>query len=161
MNHLYLRPTTLISLLLAALFVFGSALATTETDENVQTVNGLKIYLGFMPAQTVKALPANATESGMHDGSGASAHGEHIIAALFDAATGKRITDAHVEAAVGELGCGDTWKRLEPMRINNTVTYGNYFDMQGQGRIYEVHLRIDWPGHGPAREALFRHRMFD
>jgi hypothetical protein len=49
------------------------------------------------------------------------------IAVLFDAGTGERISDAEVRATVAPPGFAGETKALEPMTINQAVTYGHFF----------------------------------
>ena len=70
----------------------------------------------------------------LHGGTleGRSSH--HVVAALFDASTGNRISDARVRAGVGDCD-------LEPMLDNGVVSYGGLFLMQGPDP-YRIHLEI-------------------
>jgi hypothetical protein len=118
------RQTMLaISIGLALLFVY-------------QTVGGLAIYLGVLPAQLVQGH----TETTMHGGVPRRPHQHHLVVALFDAATGARITDAEVTALVSGAGHRDDRKRLEAMVIADTTTYGQYFDFPDAGRYT---IRVD------------------
>ncbi len=62
-------------------------------------------------------------------------------------------------ATVMELGLGSQWKNLEPMPVADAITYGNYFDIPGEG-IYHFHVRIRLPGRQQIVEATFTHRHF-
>ncbi len=142
----------------AALVVMSMAMlnpiaAAASAPENFQVVDDVAIYLGIMPAQLVRGHPK------MHGGVPAAGYEDHVIVALFDNATGRRIEDAQVTAAVRELGLGAEWKTLEPMPVAEAVTYGNYFDIPREG-IYHVQLRIRRPGHPRLIEATFTHRHF-
>jgi len=53
----------------------------------------------------------------------------HVVVAIFDANTGLRISNAQVEARVSETGHTGLRKKLEPMLIQGTVTYGDYFTL--------------------------------
>lgn len=94
----------------------------------------------------------------MHGGMPAGHSSNHVVIALFDASTGKRIEDAQVTASVNELALGPDWKPLEPMRIADTITYGNYFNMPDAGE-YRIHLRIRLPGQEQAIKATFTHEQ--
>jgi len=67
-------------------------------------------------------------ESKLHGGIPAACDNDHVIVALFDNASGKRIENAKVSAQVMELGLGPEWKTLGPIRIAGTITYGDNFD---------------------------------
>lgn len=141
------------ALVLLTMAVLNPIAAAAGAPENFQVVDGVAIYLGVMPAQLVQGHPA------MHGGVPARRYDDHVVVALFDNATGRRIEDAQVTAAVMELGLGSQWKTLEPMRIAEVVTYGNYFDMPREG-AYSIQVRIRRPGHPQLIEVMFTHRHF-
>jgi hypothetical protein len=113
-----------------------------------------------MPAQIVQGHASEHEESKMHGGVPVGRYRDHLVVALFDNASGRRIENAQVMAAVMELGLGPEWKTLEPMRIAEAVTYGNYFDMPDNG-IYHIQVRIRRPGHPQPIEVTFTHRHFE
>lgn len=65
----------------------------------------------------------------------------HLIVALFDHTTQKRIPAAQLSAAVQEIGLGETRRKLEPMRIDCNLSYGAWFDLGGAGP-YRVRLEV-------------------
>lgn len=81
----------------------------------------------------------------MHGRIPSGPHEYHVVAAIFDAATGARISDANVTAQVSGLGLSGTKKKLEPMEIAGTTTYGGFFDLPGFD-LYTVRLAIDRAG---------------
>lgn len=145
--------------LLGALLVLSSladpAKAASASDS--QTVDGVAIYLGVIPAGMVRGHPAEHAESTMHGGRPRESDQFHIVIALFDAKTGARITNADVSAIVREIGLAGTEKKLEPMEIAGTLTYGGYFGMAGRGP-FRIVVTVHLPS--PARElkATFEHR---
>jgi len=92
----------------------------------------------------------------MHDGS-SRRESHHIIIALFDDKTGKRLASAEVRARVTEPGLRPTEKKLEPMTIAGTVTYGNYFSMAGSAN-YRIQVFFRRPGSSKDSEAVFQYR---
>ena len=151
------------SLSTAALVVIGlvtlNAAAAGDAPETFQVVDGVAIYLGVMPAQLVQGHAREHEESRMHGGVPAGQYRDHVVLALFDDASGRRIEGAQVTAAVMELGLGPERKMLEPMRINDSVTYGNYFDFPDNG-IYHIQVQIRLSGHPQPVEATFTHRHY-
>jgi len=147
------------TVLVAICMVTLTAAAAKDAPENFQVVDGVEIYLGVMPAQIVLGHFKGRPESKMHGGVPTGSYREHVVVALFDDASGQRIENAQVTAAVMELGLGTDWKTLEPMRIASTITYGSYFAMPGND-IYHVKVQIRWPGHPQPVEATFTHRHF-
>lgn len=143
-------------LVVTALVTMNAGAAAGEAPENFQVVDGVAIYIGVMPAQIVKGHLKGPPETAMHGGVPAGLYRAHLVVALFDDATGRRIEDAQVTAAVTELKLGGERKTLEPMRVADSVTYGNYFDMPNG--IYHIQVRIDLPGYTQPIEATFTHR---
>ncbi len=124
------------------------ALAADDSDL-AKTAGGITVYLGVVPAQVVKG-ELKPGEQPMHGHVPQNLHEYHIIAALFDAASGARVSDATVTAQVSGLGLAGTKKALEPMQIEGTTTYGMFFDLPGAD-IYTIRLHVDRPA--PARAA--------
>ncbi|HEY6094760.1 MAG TPA: hypothetical protein VIU93_07385 [Gallionellaceae bacterium] len=118
-----------------------------------QRVQDLDIYYGVMPAQIAGSFP----EPALHGGAPAARGNEyHFVVALFDH-SGKRVTDARVTARVRELGMDGTQKRLEPMRIGDVTTFGNYFALR-QGGIYRLEIEIVRAKSAKV-EATFEYRL--
>lgn len=121
---------------LLLILLFGVALpieAAMAADDDYKIVDGLAVYLGVLPAAMIQGHPKDHPEEAMHDGIPRSQHAFHVMAAVFDAASGERIEDAKIEARVTPLGLAGVTRPLEPMIIAGTVTYGNYFTMRGDG----------------------------
>ena len=125
---------------------------------DVQIVDGMVIYLGVMPAELVRG---HATSQGdpnaLHGGTPERAGSHHVVVALFDAKSGARITDARIQADVGDRSYNHgPAKPLEPMQIAGTTSYGNFFLMQGED-VWRIHLTIERPNIAHATEANFRY----
>lgn len=108
-----------------------------------KVVDGVSVYFAIVPAELVRGHPREHPESEMHGG--VPAGESHVMVALFDDKTGDRITRAEVTARVRGGHVATIEKRLEPMTIAGSLTYGNYFPMGGSGP-YQVELRIYAPG---------------
>lgn len=139
---------------IAALFLTGAFAADVPTHK---VVDGVAIYFGVLPSEMVLGHPKPHTEAGMHGGVPPGEHRYHVVVALFNAATGKRITGAQVKARVSELALSGTEKTLEPMLIADTITYGNYFKMSGTG-IYRIQVQVRRSGVADAIEAEFEYQ---
>lgn len=137
-----------------ALFLTGAFAADVPTHK---VVNGVAIYLGVLPSEMIMGHPHSHTDAGMHGGVPVGEHYYHVMVALFDATTGKRITGAQVKARVSELALSGTEKKLEPMLIADTISYGNYFRMSGTG-IYRIQVQISHSGVAQAIEAEFEYQ---
>ncbi len=138
------RPVALVVALLSAFALVATASADDNT--NYQISDGLGVYLGLMPAAIIGEHPPNHAEAGMHGGPPINAHAYHIIVAVFDATSGGRVENAAVTAVVSGLGhVGATNLALEPMLINDTVTYGAFVDLAALER-FDVAVSIKIPG---------------
>jgi len=85
----------------------------------------------------------------MHGGIPKGPHEYHFVAAVFDAASGARVSDAVVTAEVAGLGLSGSKEKLEPMQIAGTTTYGGFFDLPGFD-LYTVKLTVERSGASPA-----------
>ena len=85
----------------------------------------------------------------MHGGIPTGPHEYHFVAAVFDAVSGARVSDAVVTAEVAGLGLSGSKKKLEPMQIAGTTTYGGFVDLPGFD-LYTVKLTVERSGVSPA-----------
>ena len=138
---------------IAALFLAGAFAADTPSHK---VVDGVSIYLGVLPAEMILGHPESHAEVEMHGGIPTGEHHYHVTVALFDAASGKRITAAKVKAKVSQLALSGTEKELEPMHLAGTISYGNYFRMPDAG-IYRIRVQVRQPGVQPI-EAEFEYQ---
>ena len=129
-------------------FLFATSLAVASDSERHQVVGASSVYLGVIPVQLVKEHP------GMHGVKTPRGQSYHILVALFDRTSGKRITDAKVKATVSFPGTKKVTKELEPMR-GDLISYGNYFMMQEPG-VYRIRIEIERKEGGGTSVANFR-----
>jgi len=115
-----------------------------------QSVGGMDIYIGIIPAEVIRN---RKKENKMHGGTPHGKDRYHLVAALFDTKTATRISSAKVTANIAGLGLAGSTKYLEPMKINGVVTFGNYFILPETIPFY-IRLKLDVPGKG-VTEALF------
>ena len=157
-----MRRNAILGSLVTAFLVWGLALpAHAAGDEgNVKVAQGLAVYLGVLPAAMIQGHPVGHPETVMHGGIPRGRHTYHVMAAIFDARTGDRIKDAKVEARVTPPGLAGTTRRLDPMVIAETITYGNYFTLDSNG-AYRVRLAITPQGTHQAvtMEFTYEHRI--
>ena len=137
---------------IAALTASAAFAADSATHK---VVHGVAIYLGVLPAEMVLGHPKSHSEAEMHGGVPAGQHQQHVVVALFDQASGKRISGAKVSARVHEINLAGTQKKLEPMLIAGTVSYGNYFNMPATHNPYRIRVLIELPGVAGVIEAQF------
>lgn len=156
MNRASPTDRRLFVTLLAAGLLVSACSANTDLPRNTQTVGGMTIELGVMPAELVKGhVTAPGEPNALHGGTPPNSFSRHVVVALFDAQSGARITDARIRAGVGDRSYNhapDT--PLEPMQVNGAMSYGNFFLMQGEG-LWRIHLEILRPGMSHPLEAEF------
>lgn len=129
-KSLSLKMATLASALML------TAPAYAGLDKGRVTVDSAIVYLGVVPAsQTRDYLSEGVGEMAMGGKAANSVNSIHLVVALFDHGTGKRITDAQVSARfVGERG--RRWSTtLKPMTMNGAMTYGSYANMDGDNKV--------------------------
>jgi hypothetical protein len=119
-----------------------------------KSVGGYAIYIGILPAQIVQGHSPEHPEGKMHGGAPTGRHQYHVVVAVFESSSGARLDDVDVTAKVGEPGLAPMEKRLEPMPIAGTMSYGNYFSMRVPGP-YRIDVRVVRPGAGKTVEAAF------
>ncbi len=148
-----------VALWAAFLVMLGMSPTLAQEPGQYRVADGVAVYLGLLPAAVVRGHPARHPEAQMHSGAPAGRHVYHLVVALFDAESGERIEDATVEARVAPLGLSGTTRRLEPMEIADTVTYGEYFTTRGEGR-YRIALTVRQPGRDTPiqMEFVYEHR---
>ncbi len=127
--------------LLAALALSAAVALAADTSTH-KVVDGVSIYIGVLPAEMLRGHPKTHPEGVMHGGVPAGENHYHLVVALFDEASGQRISGASVKARVSELGLAGQEKELSPMMIAGTVTYGNYFSLPNPGP-YRIKLAIE------------------
>lgn len=118
--------------------------AEERDDPNHRVVGSTDIYFGVTSAESIRAQHHGGdAESMMHGGMRRGRDYYHMTIALFDRTTRTPIADAQVEARI--VGRSEQATVLEPMVVNDTVSYGNYFRLAGS-RPYTIALTIRVPG---------------
>jgi hypothetical protein len=140
-----------------ALLVLTTACSKQEDPRNSQVVDGVTIYIGVVPSRVVRGHPGTRETSPMHAGVPTTGRSDHVVVALFEDVTGKRIEDAQVTGSITEIGMGSDRKKFERMTTDASITYGgNFFNMPA-GHDYHLKLWISQPGNKKAVEATFSH----
>jgi hypothetical protein len=135
------RQLSIVAVLCASL---AATAAAAQGATSSKTVAGLTVYLGVVPAAIIEGGPKEHAEEA-HGDVPRGEHAYHVMAAVFDAESGERIENADIDARVTPLGLAPVTRRLEPMAIAGTVTYGNYFTMRGDGP-YQIAFVLTAPG---------------
>lgn len=132
-------------LLIGTLVAFILEPANAAGDGSYQRAAGIEVYIGVVPAEITKGHEPTQPKGPMHGGVPEGIYRFHLVAAVFDANTGERITDAAVTAQVVRQGQASPKTTLEPMTIAGTITYGGYIGLAGPGS-YTIGLAIKRPG---------------
>jgi cytochrome c5 len=130
---------------------------TTGKDTNRQSVGGIDIYLGFMPAENIQLLPQDAPERTMHGGIPKGTGYYHVNVSLFDEKSQAPIQNAQVHMQFDWPGLESAPIELEPMLLAGS--YGNYVKPQS-GTSYRITLRIVRAGTPQPVEARFKHKFY-
>jgi len=144
-----LRVNDVIGPIVLAIGLALTAPAGAAADDSAyrQTIDGVTVYFGIVPAELVRGHPREHPESTMHGGTPVGEN--HIMVGLFESVTGERITNAKVTARVSGSTI-DLKKTLEPMVVAGNQTFGNYFYMPGAGP-YRIEIYVQ--RFGAAREV--------
>jgi hypothetical protein len=143
----------IFGLALASGVLLGTTSAVAQTDYR-KVVGGFSIYLGIVPAEIVKGHAQPHPEATMHGGVKTAGDTHHIMVSIIDDKSGEQVSDAAVEARVGEIGLASVKKKMEPMRIADSMTYGNYFPMTGRGP-FRIDVEIWLPTQSRQLKAAF------
>lgn len=136
----------------ALLMLHASNGMLAAADPPCKVANGLAVYLRIVPAEMVKGSPLHSAEQPMH-GTARAPNEFHVLAAIFDAAAGARVSDARVAAQVSSVALSGAEKTLEPIEIAGRTTHGSFFDLPSPD-LYTVKLTIE----RPSGEALHHGR---
>lgn len=130
-----LAATAWLMLLLAVML--GPAQAQSRLERS-----GVTLYWGLVPAAVVADKHTLAELHGGPPKGGGQVH--HLVVALYDSATGRRIEDAVVRAQLSETGIVDEpAKYLLPMKVNDQASYGQVFGVAKDGPYrFRVWVRL-------------------
>jgi hypothetical protein len=117
----------------------------------------MDIYLGFAPAESLRAFPADSVERTMHGGVPTGSGYYHVNISLLDHIRNTPITGAQVEVKIEELGLSSETKTMEPMAIG-AASYGNYLRVKKR-TPYVITVRVRTPESSRTSEARFQHRF--
>lgn len=143
MKPIAFRKVPLWPLVLLLIGVAAGCGDRADLPRDSQTVGGIRIHLGVVPATRVPDHPIGQGDPGaLHGGTPEGRGSHHVVVALFDARTGARIVDARVRAGVGDQSYNHAPdQELETMQVNEAMSYGAFFFMQTPG-VYWIHLEI-------------------
>ena len=134
----------LIGAMLATFLIGMFTVAHADDLTRTVTAHGLTVHYGVIPSSKLGEAGSRAASNV----TAASPNKYHLTVAIFDAATGRRVSDATVLASVKGPRAHDTHfhakpveKRLDAVKVGSAVTYGNDFEMPWSG-IYHVDLTV-------------------
>ena len=116
-------------------------------DPNHKLISGVDLYLGIAPAASAAVNQPRPSGAGYY----------YVNLSLRDAASGAYIKDAQVEARAANAVSGGDTRKLEPMALAESMSYGNFFRMQGK-EPYVITVQVRRSGATPPIEAKFDFR---
>ncbi len=107
--------------------------------------HGVTLYWGLVPGAIAEDKHALADLHGGPRKDGGQVH--HLVVAVFDTASGRRIGDAIVRAQLSESGVVDEApKYLPQMPVNGQMSYGQWFSTVARSGPYRFRVWIKLPG---------------
>ena len=107
---------------------------------------GIVFRIGIAPAEQVESQSLE----NMHPSRPRSSR-EHVVVALTEERSGKRIEDAKVTVSVSRAGMDHVSRPLERMDSPGATSYGGFFDLRQPGP-YRIRIEVARPG-SPAPAA--------
>ena len=154
-----LRANRLFAIAVAvALALTASAAAAEQLGQSV-VAGGVLVYLGVMPSSTLSGDAEHYGDHNMQCPVPGGHDNYHVMVALFDSATGERITDADVHGRVSPIGLVGPRKHFGAVQVAGAVTYCNYFDPPPTD-AYDIDMEIRRTGSPDVIEASFRYRPY-
>lgn len=139
-----LKLTKFLMVMVVGLLTLASSGAYADQLNRSVTKSDLTVHFGIVPAEKARSVDRGTSEP-VEPASAPGLSSYHLVVALFDKATGERISDATMNATVTGPGpksrSRTQVKPLQEVKANGMVTYGNYFDMPWRGR-YRIDLSI-------------------
>ena len=134
---------------------------STDAHANHAIAGNLEVFLGIVPAESLRTFPQGSTERTMHGGVPDGADQYHLNVSLVEKAGQAPVGDAQVRVRcepVGSVGNDRQVKDLEPIPVG-PGSYGHYVQFQ-KGRTYTIVVEIRRPGAAAPVEARFEQSFF-
>lgn len=148
------RLTGLQSLLVLIALTLTACSPTGRMQTSV-SVDGMTADFAVVPAALLTDVASDAAMRGQPAIGRPDAH--HVIVALFEEGTGRRIIGAALKAVVTPPVGPPIEKPLEPMTLVGAQAYGNAFDLQTLG-AYEIAVTLRRPGATRTPVIHFRYK---
>ncbi len=128
--------------IVAVCLLAGSSLAIAQSSKVVQ---GIEVSYGITTAANVDKS-RDRHDGKMHKRGRIFPRGSHhLVVALKDQSSGRPINNATVRAFVHALDGSAVERKLEPMHIADSVSYGGYFDLPASGSPYKLVFNVSAP----------------
>jgi hypothetical protein len=151
--QMVMMPRLTLALAIAASLLGSCGPAPAQGQS--QVIDGLRLDYGLAAGQDAAShLPAHP-ESSMPAGARGAEHSYHVVLAVFEARSGRRITDAEVGVSLGRAhGHGSVILPMELMDVPGEETYGRFVTMPEPGR-YRLEFRVRPRGQQQSVRARF------
>ena len=161
MKRATITSAPLNALIAMAVVAIATAMPATATDY-FHAAGGMALYVGVVPAAMVRGHAPEQPETAIHGGAPTWGEQYHLMVALFERASGKRIDDAKVKATLFNASKPENrlpgpHKELETMLVGSAATYGNFFNMPAPVP-YRIELEVLRPGKAEVTKASFEYR---
>lgn len=140
---------------LALMAVALGACSPRPVEGRSQVVDGLKFDYGLVAAPAAGGPPSSHPDLAMHGGAPSQAHAYHVVLAVADAKTGRKVEAAGV--GMGLSGPGHPGTNITPMELmsaNGQPTYARYIVLPSSG-AYQLEFRITPAGKRQPVKARF------
>ena len=122
----------------------------------------MALYVDVVPAAMARRHAPQQPETMIHGGAPTWGDQYHLMVALFDRESGKRIDDAKVKATLFNASkpgnrLPGSHKELKPMPVGSEAAYGNYFNMPASFP-HRIELEVLRPGKAEITKASFEYR---
>lgn len=107
---------------IAASFVDSPSVPANDNDFH-KTAQGTSMNIGLIQVAKIRGNSITPNETKIHGNPPSGRHEYHLLVAVFDAATGRRISDATVKTRISELGLVGLEIAMKPMKLEDIVTY--------------------------------------
>lgn len=135
------RRALCAALAASAFAVTGNSTGQGADPFSYRRIGGYAIFVGVAPAEILLGRIEVPEQGRMHGGAPGRHLAHHVLVGLFDDATDFRIADAQITARLSAPGTETQVKRLEPMYLHGSVSYGNWFEIRHRTR-YRIDLAI-------------------
>jgi hypothetical protein len=150
------RAASIARLILASTLAALAGYAVAAPGDP-KVVDGITVYLGVLPTEMIRDHPAQHDETTMHGGIPSGTRFHHVVVFLVDSRPSPHPEGMEVRAKVQPLGLAGEEKKLEPMHIGGTVSFGNYFSMPG-GNPFNIAVEVRRPGERSWHRVDFEYR---